>query len=93
MLAHVGRRSAVRTAVGCTAALLERLELLLERAYLLRLDVLVHALPLQPTSTGALARAWSLDWWFQRSDHEVVEFREYRRRKGVNLELNLLGTL
>ena len=76
MLAHVGRRSAIHAGVGCTAALLERLELLLERAYLLRLDVLVHALPLQPTSTSALARARSLDKCFQRSDHEVVELRQ-----------------
>ena len=86
------RRSCrVTPAVG----LFEKSHLRLEFANACLLNVLVHALALQAASTRALAGSSSL--WrllcLQRSDDQVIEFRENYRRKLIDLELNLFLTL
>ena len=48
----------------------------LKHTNLLCLDVLVHALPLQPAGAGALACPWALHRRLEGADDEVVELRE-----------------
>lgn len=74
---------------------LEQSHARLKHTNLLRLDVLVHALPLQPA--GARAFAWTIAFLRRRrakwAQDEVVELRQHRRRQQVNLQFDLLRAL
>jgi hypothetical protein len=103
--ARVGRVASVlgrRQRANAPAALVEKAHTLLERTDLLRLSVLVHALPFEPTGATTLARAVSLRVTgggrrccraALRPNDEVVELREDGRWERVNFELNLLRAL
>ena len=84
------RRSRRRRA----GTLLEQCHPLLEDANLLRLDVLIHALPLETAGARALARPATLGRRLAHGpDDEVVQLREDRGGECIDLEFDLLRAL
>ena len=80
--------------VRCPGVLLKQRYPRFEGPNLLSLHILVHALSLQPTGTGALSstRSFGLSG-FEWTDDKVVKLGQDVCRQEINLELDLLGTL